>query len=566
MRRVVVLGVLALWAGRAAAQPEAPPAPASLEDKLKALEDEVRELKRVLAARPAPPPAPSLPAGPRPDVDSLARLTPDQVQEGGDRQLRFLAYFFTKGEVDNFAPENDLLQGRLVGRLFGPNTTATGGTSTFAEQRLIPFVIFEPKILDGFARLRASFEINWTWGDSSYGVGGNFGAALSGRGVNLQTQNVHVELRLPFRGWFVNVGLMRLWDNARDAYRTFFSTMSYTGTRLAFWGSDAVGVQVHGSARGQIFKFGFYDLYENKINADDNVLLFEALTSRDFGHSLSLGAHARYLRDTSNGLGGVSVLGQGPNSRLVEYNGGYRFPLGDTPFEAHVVWAGLDFAYNPEFTAGRLGASAFVVGNFGTVLARTDAGLAKAADIAGVAANLRLGYRYGSSRGSHIVGEAMFTSGDPNGINDQLYTGVMTGNTWGAPAAIYVSHGAYLLLPHANVVNRLTTAVFDISNAGYGLMAGTLNASYDLVRNVLTGKLGVAAGGAPIAPSGGGHFIGFEANAALVYRPKVWLTIEAHGAYLKLGDFFDSSAVVINGGGRPADPWLAFLAVKWLLF
>src|SRR5262245_51573994 len=130
-----------------------------------------------------------------PDVDSLARVTPEQVQEGSDSQLKFLAYFFTKAETNNFAPQNDLLQGRLVGRLFGPNTTQSSDVPVFfAEQRLIPFVVFEPKVLGGFARLRTSFEINFTWGDSSYGVGGNVGAALSGRGVNLQTQNVHVEV------------------------------------------------------------------------------------------------------------------------------------------------------------------------------------------------------------------------------------------------------------------------------------------------------------------------------------------------------------------------------------
>ena len=86
-----------------------------------------------------------------------------------------------RGEVTNVAPENDLLQGRRVGRLFGPNTTRPGGTSWFVEQRLIPFFVFEPKILDRMARLRASFELNWTWGDATYSVGGNFGGALNGR-------------------------------------------------------------------------------------------------------------------------------------------------------------------------------------------------------------------------------------------------------------------------------------------------------------------------------------------------------------------------------------------------
>jgi len=241
----------------------------------------------------------------------------------------------------------------------------------------------------------------------------------------------------------------------------------------------------------------------------------------------------------------------------------FRFPLGDAPFEAHVVWLGLDVAWNPELVAGRWGGSAFVTGNFGTIIANATT----AADIAGLAANVRLACRWGRSKGSHIAADLIYTSGDGNGINDGLYTGVLTGNTWGAPAAIFVGHGAYLLMPHSNVVNRLSTAVFDISNVGYGLTAGTLNFSADILRNVLTAKIGIAAGASNIAPPGGGHFIGFEANASLVYRPRVWLTVEAHGAYLNIGDFYDSPAInTIGMGVRPSDPWMAMLAIKWLMF
>src|SRR3954465_12309402 len=155
-------------------------------------------------------------AEPDPDRDSLARTTPEQLRNGDESQLRFLAYFITRAEATNVSPTNDLLQGRVVGRLFGPNTTTTSqGTSWLVEQRLIPFVVFEPKILDRMARLRASFELNWTWGDASYSVGGNFGGALSGRSVNIETQNVEVELTLPHR-WQMNIGLQRLWDNIRD--------------------------------------------------------------------------------------------------------------------------------------------------------------------------------------------------------------------------------------------------------------------------------------------------------------------------------------------------------------
>jgi hypothetical protein len=468
----------------------------------------------------------------------------------------------------------------VVGRLFGPNTTTTSaGTSWFVEQRLIPFIVFEPKILDKMARLRASFELNWTWGDTSYSVGGNFGGALSGRSVNLETQNVEVEIDLPHR-WRVNVGLQRLWDNIRDPYRTFFSTMSLTGERLAFWGTDAVGVSAHGPLFGNLWRLGAYDLYHNKVQEDDHVLLFEALTDRDLRDGWHVGGSVRYLRDTSAGAGGVSVLGQGPDSTLADYNGVFRFPLNGQKYRANLAWVGLDTSYNPEFTAGRLGGSAFAVASLGQVdILQANGTYGKAADVLGLAADARVGFRYGNTRNDIVTAELIFSTGDANGITDGHYNGVITGNTYGAPAGVFTTSGAYLLMPHANVVNRYYSAVPDLSNQGYGLTAATLNASYDLYRNVLTAKVGTAVGSSNIAPPGGGHFIGVEGNAMLAYRIRVFLSIELHGAYLHLGNFYDSpreqaaslttnpaAATAATGAGRPRDPWTAFLALKWLMF
>jgi hypothetical protein len=510
------------------------------------------------------------------DPDWLGKTTPEQIQESGDSQLRFIAFFFTRMEISNIAAQNDLLSGRVGGRLFGSNTTTTSDAKSFlAEQRFVPFFQLEPRLLNHWARLRASFEINFTWGDSAYGTGGNFGGALGARQINLETQNLNVELNLPWRGWYVTLGLQRLVDNPRDPYRTLFSTLAYTGTRLAFWGSDAVGVAVYGHIPAQVFKLGAYDLYENSIAKDDNVWLFEAMTDRELGRGLHLGGQARYVRDTSGGAGGVAVIGQGPGSALPDYMGAFRFPVGNDYYHAHVVWLTLDMSYNPEFAVGRLGGSAFVVGNFGVMQTAptipmaaaptTNGSLSDAATIAGVAANVRLGYRYGSTRNDHVVAEFLYTSGDANGIKDQRYSGVITGNSWGAPAGLYVTSGAYLLFPHPNVINRTSTAVFDISNMGWGLSAATVGASYDFIPNVFTGKLGTAVAFSNIAPPMGGNFIGVEGNGSLVYRLRPGLTIELHGAYLRLGDFYDSPNVVVTGTPRPRDPWMTMLALKWLI-
>ncbi|HQV33414.1 MAG TPA: hypothetical protein PKV71_16125, partial [Calditrichia bacterium] len=66
--------------------------------------------------------------------------------------------------------------------------------------------------------------------------------------------------------------------------------------------------------------------------------------------------------------------------------------------------------------------------------------------------------------------------------------------------------------------------------------------------------------------SRGGNFMGTEGNLMLGFQPGVFMNLELHGAYLSLGDFYDSP--VVNGGSetRPDNAWTAFVVFKWLMF
>ncbi len=121
-------------------------------------------------------------------------------------------------------------------------------------------------------------------------------------------------------------------------------------------------------------------------------------------------------------------------------------------------------------------------------------------------------------------------------------------------------------LPHGNVVNRFNAAVIDIQNIGYGLMAGSFSASYDLIPNKFKIKSAVGFGASPVTASGGGNMIGTELNLNLLYKLKVFMDLELHAAYLSLGDFYDSP--VVNGGldMRPDNPWVLFASLKWIMF
>lgn len=490
--------------------------------------------------------------------DQLSQKLPEKPE----KELQFLAFFYNQAVGTNVFPGNDFLKGQIIGRLYGQNTTVTSDTldAVYLEQRILPFFIYQPKLFNGRAILRASFEIDWTWGDVAYGSGGNFGSAPSSDQVNLQTQNVELEL-IPAKGWAVNLGLQRMFDTPYNPYRTFFDQMTNTAYRLMYWGTDGVGISLRRDGDFGRWKAAAFQLYENNVEENDDVTFFEYTYQFSPTYRWDIGASGWYVRDRANGEGGPSVLGQGLNSTLSLYNGTYRFPLGSVAYQADVFWTGAYFGYNTQYMLDRWFATGFVNLNTGLVKAGD-----RNIDLLGLGANLRAGYRYGQTANDIAVIDLLYTSGDENGISDDRFSGVLTGNNWGTPVGLYISHGGYLLFPHANVVNRYVAAITDISNMGFGLLGGTFNLSRDFIPNRLAGKVGAAAAWSNATPTGGGAFMGLEANAKLVYQLGPFMSVEFHAANLCLGDFYDSRSVNGDLETRPVNPYVAFLAFRWLMF
>jgi len=484
-----------------------------------------------------------------------------------NRQLQVLVLSYTQGVMTNISAENQLLKGQIVGRLFGANTTSTSskGTASYFEQRTIPFFIYSPDIFDGKATIRASFKLDWTWGDNSYGTGGHAGGALSADQVNLQTQNVEIEYKFA-PGWAANLGIQRLYDSPHDSYRTGFDKFVNTGYRLAYWGSNGAGLSVRKDADWYKIKGGFYKLYENNVEKIDDVSLYELTAQFSVSKNWKVGGSVYHLRDRSNGKGGVSILGQGPVSLLTEYNGAYKFNFGGNPIKTDVSWVGAYFSRNEDMMNDRFFMSGYVNSNIGEIQQNEGDGYKNAVDILGLGANLRGGYRFGQTANDAITADIIYSTANKNGIENGKYSGVITGNTWGSPVGLLIGQGSYLLFPHANVVNRYVAAVTDLSNMGYGLTGATLNAGYDIVPNKFHAKVGGAMAMSNEKPQGGGDFIGWEMNGKLVYDLGAFFSIEAHAAYMGLGDFYDSKKVNGNKDKKPVDPWTAFLAVRWLIF
>lgn len=484
-----------------------------------------------------------------------------------NKPLQVFVYSYTHAVAQNFAPENEFLKGQIVGRLFGANTTKSfkNQTANYYEQRFLPFFVYSPDIFDGRVTLRASFKVDFTWGDSAYGVGAHSGGALSGSQVNLETQNVEIEYR-PAPTWAVNIGLQRLYDTPHDTYRTTLDKMVNTGYRLNYWGSNGAGISVRKDTDYYKVKGGYYKLYENNVEIVDDVSLYELNSQFNVSKNWNVGASAYYIKDRSNGKGGVSILGQGPRSLLTEYNGAYKFALGGDPLKMDVVWLGGFFSRNEDMMNDRYLLTGYINSNLGSIRQDSGSGYAKTVDIQGFAANLRAGYRYGQTINDAVTVDAIYSSSNKNGLSDGKYTGVITGNTWGSPIGLMIGQGSYLLFPHGNVVNRYVAAVADLSNMGYGMTGATLNVGHDIIPNKFHSKIGGAFAMSNQEPTGGGSFIGWEINGKFSYDLGAFLSIELHAAYMGLGDFYNSTAVNGNLNSKPADPWTTGLGLKWLIF
>src|SRR5687767_10464658 len=159
----------------------------------------------------------------------------------------------------------------------------------------------------------------------------------------------------------------------------------------------------------------------------------------------------------------------------------------------------------------------------------------------------------------------MFTTGDSD-PNDNKYTSAFTLNQYGLPGAVWFNHKTLILFPFTATVSNYTGAVSDISNQGYGLLAGILSAAYDVVPDTLNVKVGAAYGQSMVRPPPTnfgiprGKTIGAELNLEIKYQIRYLMTLGLHLAYMTVGNFYDANPQV------DGNPWAAFTTFTWYAF
>lgn len=470
------------------------------------------------------------------------------------------ALFQARTTASDLTSTNPLLDGQVVGVLGGSNGVIVDPEvrSLYTEQRTGVFFTWRPQVADGKAALHAAFELDWAFGDRSYGTGGNLGGGFGADQVNLQTRRLYASFypRLSTgHDLHVAVGLQFVGDSVADPTTATPDELLRSGGRLMFWGSEAAGVAAYGrihdawSTRLR-YRAGAFTLIEQGLGAPDDVLLLVADASVRPTWSTDLGLHAWYIQDRSGGTGGA--LGSGPTSDLWALQGGPALdpydgfpPPADATIDADVVWLGADVAHNAPLTEGPVGVHAVVVGNFGRIyapIAQDDA-------ISGLVADAEARVRWTRGRGSVLRAELLWAS--PMGIDPGRYGGPVTGNAWGVAGAVWSTHGTLLLHPDPGSINRMVAVVSDVSGEGRGLTSISASAGLDPIPDRLT----VTATGAHALDSRGIPH-GTELNGKIAVQPLPFCSIGAAAG----------SVLLPAASPLAANPWTVLGTVDWLVF
>ncbi|WP_020677513.1 porin [Geopsychrobacter electrodiphilus] len=145
-------------------------------------------------------------------------------------------------------------------------------------------------------------EVDTVWGEQSKGkVGG--GGQLGTDGVNIETKNAYVDLKVPESDWALRVGLQGINDNL-------------SGMVID---EDAAGVVVKGKLAGNNVGL-IYSKFDEKVRTEnDDTDFYGAQINRNFGEQFNLGGEA-YLFDDNLTKKKIYYYGATADYKLKDYD------------------------------------------------------------------------------------------------------------------------------------------------------------------------------------------------------------------------------------------------------
>lgn len=429
-------------------------------------------------------------------------------------------------------------------------------TNFYNEQRSRLF--YTAKASDDLKAVLA-FEIDSRWGDAAYANGRNQGGGLEADTVNIETKNVYLDFRVPATPMRVKAGIQGFTD-------------AYKGIYLG--GADTAGLVANGKLGDAEVTAGwlrFWDVNEGGLFGTPSVSAKQAsvntyLADAKFtiNKDLTVGGSYYLLTDTTgNAAGGFPAsssthkFANGANNSAI----GAGFTYDDLTM--HMLGVNASTKIGPATIDG------FVIGQYGTFTGANGAlGLTarKDVDVFAFAANVRAQLQIGL--GTAKV-EALFVSGDD--LNNDTYSGFVTGSQYNNSASTYSSPDMQLLLPNKSAINTSSAVAYDVNNKSQGLIGGFIgydtNLTDKLYANANAGFMAVAKANAnkPTNNSTGAKnksdYLGTEINAEVGYKLYPNLTTSVQAAYLVLGDYYKGTGNA--AGGDPDNPYTTRIVLSY---
>ncbi|MED5371379.1 MAG: hypothetical protein VX899_10225 [Myxococcota bacterium] len=483
-------------------------------------------------------------------LESRAMEVVEPTEPEPDNGFSFLGLVQTRATMTDIATDNPFYNGQLVGQLGGSNSTVVlgeGPPAMYTEFRTNGFFGYAPPILDGKVKLNAGWEVDFSFGDLSYGTGGNTGGGFGADQVNLQTRRLNVVVK-PSDWLQITLGQQFMNDGVYDPNTSGGDALFRSGGGLMFFGSEAAGITLHGTHNNDYapvvrWRAGAFTLTENGAAVQDDVGLLMADLQWHPIWATTVGFHAWHLRDRSAGNGGA--FGVGPTSALAELQGAARLDLRDDgedtapDVNADITWLVADAGYNVGLHQGPFGVRGLAAWNLGRmyVTGKPDVG------ISGQLFDVEARFRYTRGQGSVVRLEGLWVSADD--ADESRYTGIITGNSYGIVGSVYTTHGCVLLFQDLFSINRMTPVNFDISGQGQGMRAVTGSVGYDPIPDRLTVQVG---GGRAVREGSSAT----EVNVRVIGEPFLFFNVGV------------TAATAFIEGER--DPYMVYVHGDWLVF
>ncbi|QEM69685.1 hypothetical protein FO488_17020 [Geobacter sp. FeAm09] len=462
---------------------------------------------------------------------SAAATTPAMALENefhGMFQAQYINSNFNRTATTDYSSQGD-------GYYNPEGTTKKQFSSNFIEQRAR--LEYNAKA-SADLKLVTRFELDYSYyGDASYGVHRNQGAALGADEVNIETKNIYLDANI-FKNVNMKLGMMA-------------NTDSFKGT---VFDADMAGILLSSSYGNFSPSIGYFR-FSDKGGSVDSVLghktndMFMLDGKFAVTKELKVGAAYYFFRDNQV-TGSNTTASAAPTGQLAD--GSFVYPVGTTftttyttnDVKIHAFGANFEYGHGPLTVDG------FALYETGwSNLSGTKTYINAFAGNLG--ARLKVGP--GTARGEFLY----VTGSDRNAFYD-----------------VEGEHGYYnnemtILGRDKNAMTTDNSIIYNTGNKGQGLMGAYLG--YDLPVNDrlatafnvgfvgVTHKNGNSKLNATTGKVNGSNFLGTEINAEANYKLLENLNAGVRVGYAILGGYYDNVAT----NGTPENPYDAKIIFKY---